>query len=112
MFVELIAMLLELAAQIVAAVQAHITDQPDVPIERARLRRALRRGPRPQKCEAESRARFRGDVRSIGAAKRQRLSHSLQQMRIRRRAVERNNAGEAAHEVSELCRGNAASNVA
>src|SRR5258706_14443382 len=112
MFVELIAMLLELAAQIVAAVQAHITDQPDVPIERARLRRALRRWSRPQKCEAESCAGFCRYVRAIGAAKCQRLSHSLEQTCIRRGAIERNNAGEAAHEISGLCSGNAASNVA
>ena len=105
-------MLLEFSPQIVAAVQADIAEQPDAPVERARLRGTLRSRSRAQKREAKTGAGFRGDVRAVGPAKRQPLRHALQQLRVRRRSIERHYAGEAAHDVSELCCGNAESNVA
>jgi hypothetical protein len=49
---------------------------------------------------------------SIGAAKREALSHPLEQTHIRLCAIKRNHAGKAAHEISELGSGNAASKVA
>src|SRR6266404_3106699 len=94
---EFVAMLLEPAAQIVAAVQAHVAEQPDVPVERARLRRTLRRGACAKKRKAKSGARFRCNVSAIGAAKRQRFRHALEQRSIWRGTVQRNNTRESAH---------------
>src|SRR5260370_31215316 len=94
---EFVAMLLEPAAKIVAAVQAHVAEQPDVPVERARLRRTLRRGACAEKRKAESGPRFRCNVSAIGTAKRQRFRHALEQKSIRRSAVQRNNTRESAH---------------
>src|SRR5882762_6896523 len=85
---DLIAMLLELAPQIVATVESHFTEKPDAPVERARLRGTLRRGSGSQKCEAESGARFGCDVSAVWPAKRQRLRHPFEQTRIGRRSIE------------------------
>src|SRR5260370_37255670 len=94
---EFVAMLLEPAAKIVAAVQAHVAEQPDVPVERARLRRTLRRGARAEKRKAKSGPRFRCNVSAIGAAKRQRFRHTLEQKRFWRSRVQRTNARDSVH---------------
>src|SRR5882762_2603864 len=85
---DFIAELIEFAPQVVAAVQADVAEQPGASVERARLRGTLGRRSRSQKCEAKSRARLRCDVSAVGSAKRQRLSHPLEQTRIRRRTIQ------------------------
>src|SRR5579864_968435 len=110
--IKFVAVLLELAPQIVASVEAYVAEQPHAAIQGTRLRRTLRRGTRVQKRKAKSGAWFGGDACAVGAAERQPLRHALQQARVRRRAIEGNHSGEAAHNVSELWSGKAASKVA
>src|SRR5258708_28397102 len=107
---EFVAMLLEPAAKIVAAVQAHVAEHPDVPVERARLRRTLRRGARAEKRKAKSDPRFRCNVSAIGTAKRQRFLHTLEQKSIWRSSVQRNNALESAHLGSNVTEENDSTN--
>src|SRR5690242_4903748 len=55
---KLFAMLLKLEAEIVAAIQPHIAQQPNISVQRTRLRWTLRSGSRPQKGKAKAGAQL------------------------------------------------------
>jgi len=61
------AVLFEFAAEIVAAVEADVADEPEAAIEGARLLRGLRGGAGAEEGEDEAGAGLRGDVGGVRA---------------------------------------------
>src|SRR5262245_21225062 len=70
--------LVELAAEVVAAIEADVTDEPSAAVDGAGLLRGLRGGSGAEKGEDEAGAGLRGDVRGVGAAESEMRGHAIE----------------------------------
>ena len=72
------AVLFELAAEVVAAVEADVADEPDAAVDGAGLLRGLRGRTGPEESEAESGAGLRRDVRRVRSPEGQSCGHAVE----------------------------------
>jgi hypothetical protein len=104
--------LLEFCNQRKPRIHAAIGDNPGLAIQAERLVFTLRFRAGLEERVAEADRPVYPNVLRVRAAELLKLGQSFQQRTIHGFAVKVEDAGEAAHEISELCSGNAASNVA